>query len=57
MMENKPKQPDPIPSHGSIDPEEVGHTEHGIPPAAHDEEPTGLPTSDRHHGEITPTKP
>ena len=56
-MENKPKQPEALPSEDSIDPEAAAHTEHGIPPAVHHEEPMGLPTSDRHHGEVTPTKP
>ena len=56
-MDNKPKQPDELPQAGSIDPEAATHAEHGIPPAVHDEEPTGLPTSDRHHNEVTPTKP
>ena len=57
MDNNKSKQPDAVPPAGSIDPEAAGHTEHGIPPAVHEEEPTGLPTSDRHHNEVTPTKP
>ena len=56
-MENKAKQPDPLPPPGGTSPEPGGHTEHGIPPAVHDEEPTGLPSSDRHHNEVTPTKP
>ena len=55
-MGNTPKQPDELPPEGSVDPESVEHTEHGIPPEAQDAEPTGLPNSDRHHGEITPTK-
>jgi hypothetical protein len=56
-MENKPKQPDELPADGSIGSESAEHVEHGIPPAVHDDEPTGLPNSDRHHGEVTPTKP
>jgi GMP synthase-like glutamine amidotransferase len=56
-MENKPKQPDELPADGSISSESAEHVEHGIPPAVHDDEPTGLPNSDRHHGEVTPTKP
>ena len=56
-MENKPKQPDALPPEGSIDPETPEHTEHGIPPDAQGEEPTGWPTSDRHQNEVTPTKP
>lgn len=38
-------------------PSEHDRAEHGIPPEVHDAEPTALPTSDRHHTEITPTKP
>jgi hypothetical protein len=30
--------------------------EHGIPDPATDAEPTGLPTSDRHHSETAPHK-
>jgi hypothetical protein len=56
-MGNTPKQPDALPPDGSVDPGTAEPTEHGIPPAANDAEPKGLPTSDRHHGEVTPTKP
>ena len=56
-MENEPKQPDELPPEGSIDSDTAEHTEHGIPPAANDAEPKGLPNSDRHHGEVTPIKP
>ncbi len=56
-MANQPKQPDSLPPEGSVDPETVGHTDHGIPPEADKAEPTGLPNSDRHHGEVMPTKP
>ncbi len=56
-MQNQAKQPAELPPEGSIDPETVSHTEHGIPPSTHEDEPTGLPTSDRHHSEVTPTKP
>jgi hypothetical protein len=30
--------------------------EHGVPEQTLEEEPMGLPTSDRHHTEITPAK-
>ena len=56
-MANQPKQPDePTPMNGG-DHSASPHTEHGIPPDAQSEEPTGLPTSDRHQVETTPTKP
>ena len=35
----------------------VGEHPHGIPPEVLEAEPTGLPTSDRHEGEVTPAKP
>jgi hypothetical protein len=55
-MENKPKQPtEPTPQDGTS-PMGGDHVEKGIPPAAHDDEPTGLPSSDRHQTEVTPTK-
>ncbi len=57
MMENKPQQPAALPDEGSVDSESVAHTEHGIPPDVHEAEPTGTPSSDRHHVETTPTKP
>jgi hypothetical protein len=58
-MANDPKQPHEREStpERSVDPESVEHTEHGIPPEAHEDIPKGLPNSDRHHTEITPTKP
>ncbi len=37
------KQPEPV-------------KEHGVPEQTLDEEPKGMPTSDRHHTEITPAK-
>jgi hypothetical protein len=37
------KQPEPI-------------KEHGVPEQSLEEEPLGMPTSDRHHTEITPAK-
>ena len=56
-MENKPQQPPaPTPAHGA-DPEASANAEHGIPTEVHDAEPTGLPNSDRHHGEVSATKP
>ena len=56
-MENKPKRPDALPSEGGIGPESANETEHGIPPGTHDDQPTGLPNSDRHDGEVNPTQP
>ncbi len=56
-MENTPKQPDELPPDGSVEPGTSDHAGHGIPPEANDAEPTGLPNSDRHNVEVTPTKP
>ena len=56
MDPNKPQQPAEPPSLPGKDPESVEHAHHGIPPEVHDAEPTGLPNSDRHHSEVTPTK-
>ncbi len=55
-MQNTPNQPDVLPPEGSVDPAAASHTEHGIPHPAKDDVPTGLPTSDRHHGEVAPAK-
>ncbi len=44
------------PSQG-VNPETEPNTEHGIPPEMHDAEPKGSPTSDRHSGEVSATKP
>ena len=53
-----PKQDPPAPAdpEPEADAARVGHTEHGIPPEALEEEPTGYPSSDRHHSEPTPKK-
>ena len=55
-MANVSKQPPPEGKVADDKAGKVGHTDHGIPPDALEEEPTGLPTSDRHHGEIAPAK-
>jgi hypothetical protein len=56
-MENDKKTPDEdTPTHG-VSPEAGDHTEHGIPPAVHDAEATGLPNSDRAQTETVATKP
>ena len=57
MMAQEPQHPGPDPKTTDSDASKVGHTEHGIPPNAGEEEPTGYPTSDRHQGEIAPAKP
>ncbi len=53
-MSKTPKQPDELPRDNQpIHPH--GHTEHGVPEGATDEEPKGTPDSDRHHTETRPT--
>ena len=54
MKEKEAKQ-DPAPD-DTTDKSKVGHTDHGIPDSITEEEPTGLPNSDRHHSEIAPAK-
>jgi hypothetical protein len=55
-MDTKPKQPDePTPQDG-ISPMVDDQVDTGIPPGAQDAEPVGLPSSDRHQTEVTPTK-
>ena len=54
IMDNKPQQPAPIPE-GGASPDGGPHTENGIPPEMHGEQPKGTPTSDRNAVEKTPS--
>ncbi len=57
-MTNRAKQPEALPSRDDSPVHPHGHTEHGVPPEAGQEEPKGTPDSDRHHSETRPvTRP
>lgn len=54
-MENEPKQP-PETKPDGIEPDPDARKGHGVPPGATEEEPTGMPNSDRHQTEVTPAR-
>jgi hypothetical protein len=55
-MNEKPKKPDALPECNDPRPGPHGHTEHGVPEGATEEEPKGTPDSGRHQTETQPTK-
>lgn len=56
-MQNEPKQPPASQPDRRVVPDPDASKGHGMPPGATDDEPTGLPDSDRHHTETGPAKP
>jgi hypothetical protein len=54
-MSETPRQPQPAPAVDAVHADAEGNLyQHGIPIHATDEEPTGLPNSDRHLSETAP---